>query len=270
MAQDNIKQLFDLTNKVAVITGGSGDLGFDIATAFAEAGADVIITSRTLKRSVEATDRLKSKFAIDSMGIQLDHCDWKQVQNAAEKATQWKGHVDILVNNAGGHSGKSAGNLFKRDVDDIVNLIHANLIGPIFCCKAFGPTMVDQGYGKIINIASIAALVARDRDIYDQNSKKQQPVDYAASKAGLLGLTRDLAGLLSPQGVLVNAISPGGFDKGDCSEDFIKDYSKITMLGHMGRMNQDLKGAALFLASAASDYVTGQNIIVDGGFSIWK
>ena len=130
--------------------------------------------------------------------------------------------------------------------------------------------MVEQGYGKIINIASIAAMIGRDREMYHRNSKKQQPVDYAASKAGLLGLTKDLAGFLSPSGVRVNAISPGGFDKGELPEGFVKDYSNLTMLGHMGRMELDIKGAALFLASPASDYVTGENIVVDGGFRIWK
>lgn len=98
---------------------------------------------------------------------------------------------------------------------------------------------------------------------------KGQPVDYAAAKAGVIGLTRDLAGLLSPRGVHVNAISPGGFARENLPAGFIKDYSDRTPLGRMGRDGVDLKGAALFLASPASDYITGHNLVVDGGFSIW-
>jgi NAD(P)-dependent dehydrogenase (short-subunit alcohol dehydrogenase family) len=98
-----------------------------------------------------------------------------------------------------------------------------------------------------------------------------QPVDYAAAKAGVIGLTRDLAGMLSPKGIYVNAISPGGFEKpGNLPPTFMKDYADRTMLGRWGRMGVDIKGAALFLASAASDYVTGHNLVVDGGFSAWQ
>ena len=97
---------------------------------------------------------------------------------------------------------------------------------------------------------------------------KGQPVEYAAAKAGVIGLTRDLAGLLSPMGVHVNAISPGGFAR-KLPEGFVRDYSDRTPLGRMGRDGVDLKGAVLFLAASASDYVTGQNLVVDGGFSIW-
>ncbi|MBA7583662.1 2-dehydro-3-deoxy-D-gluconate 5-dehydrogenase [subsurface metagenome] len=130
--------------------------------------------------------------------------------------------------------------------------------------------MAEQGSGKIINIASIAGLIGRDRRMYHRNQKEEQPIDYAAAKGGVIGMTRDLAGLLSPQGIHVNAISPGGFDKGELPESFVKDYNSETMLDRMGRLGVDLKGAVLFLASPASDYVTGHNLVVDGGFSVWK
>ncbi len=130
--------------------------------------------------------------------------------------------------------------------------------------------MIEQGSGKIVNIASIAGLVGRDRKMYSRNNKSEQPIDYAASKAGVIGMTRDLAGLLSPHGIYVNAISPGGFDKGELPESFVRDYESETPLGRMGRLGEDLMGAILFLASPASNYVTGHNLVVDGGFSIWK
>ena len=129
--------------------------------------------------------------------------------------------------------------------------------------------MVQQRQGKIINIASIAALVGRDRRMYQCDGMTEQPVDYAAAKAGILGMTRDLAAVLAPYRINVNAISPGGFERGQPAE-FVEAYCDRTPLGRMGRDGMDLKGEALFLASQASDYVTGQNLVVDGGFSVSK
>ena len=174
------------------------------------------------------------------------------------KSLAWKGHVDVLVNNAGGGTKCKSAHLFTRTAEEMETLVATNLLGTLFCCKAFGKIMADQGHGKIINIASIAGLVGRDRKVYERNGMLGQPIDYAAAKAGVIGMTRDLAGLLSPMGVHVNAISPGGFGPRDLPAGFVKDYSDLTPMGRMGRDGVDLKGAALFLASPASDYVTGQ------------
>jgi gluconate 5-dehydrogenase len=130
--------------------------------------------------------------------------------------------------------------------------------------------MVEQGSGKIINLGSIAGVVGRDRAMYKKANKMQQPIDYAAAKGGVISATRDLAGLLSPSGICVNSISPGGFDKGELSPTFVSLYSEETPLGRMGKIGEDIKGIALLLASDAGNYITGQNIVVDGGFSIWK
>jgi NAD(P)-dependent dehydrogenase (short-subunit alcohol dehydrogenase family) len=263
-------ELFNLTGKVAIVTGGFAWLGFDMAGALAEAGADIIITSREFSRAEEAAMKISDLYKVDAMGLALDQCCFKQVKTMAEAAYAWKGHLDILINNAGGGSGKSEGGLFQRSPEDMERLISTNLLGALFCCREVGRYMAQQGYGKIINIASIAGLVGRDRRMYHDNNKMEQPIDYAASKAGIIGMTRDLAGALSPRGVYVNCISPGGFDKGDLPQGFVQDYSEATMLGRMGRMGVDIKGPALFLASAASDYVTGHNLVVDGGFTTWK
>jgi NAD(P)-dependent dehydrogenase (short-subunit alcohol dehydrogenase family) len=177
--------------------------------------------------------------------------------------------VDVLVNNAGGTPKRTAAHLFNRSPDDMAEVVAVNLLGALYCCKAFGRIMAEQGHGKIINIASIAGLVGRDRRMYERNGMLGQPIDYAAAKAGVIGMTLDLAGLLSPLGVHVNALSPGGFGPRNLPPGFVKDYSDRTPLGRMGRDGLDLKGAALFLASPASDYVTGHNLVVDGGFSTW-
>ena len=266
----NALDKFRLDDKVAIVTGGSEWLGYDMAAALAGAGCHIVITSRTRARAEEAAQRIRGEYGVDALGLEMNQQSHEQVKAMAAISQAWKGHIDILINNAGGGSGKSEGNLFERAPEDIVDLITTNLIGVLFCCQEVGRFMVGQKRGKIINIASVAGLVGRDRRMYHRNSKVEQPIDYAAAKAGVIGMTKDLAGLLSPLGVQVNAISPGGFDKGDLPEGFVKDYGDETMLGRMGRMGEDIQGAALFLASSASDYVTGHNFVVDGGFSVWK
>jgi len=265
-----IEEMFDLKGKVALVTGAHAWLGYDIACVLAEAGCNLIVTSRDKTRAQETAGGIAEAFGVETLGLAMDQRYHDQVKAMVERACAWKGHIDILVNNAGGGSGKSAGHLLKRNPEDEVQLITTNLTGVLFCCKEVARCMIKQGFGKIINIASIAGLIGRDRRLYDRSDMNGQPVDYAASKAGVIGLTRDLAGLLSPHGIYVNAISPGGFEKGDLPELFTEEYADRTMLGRWGRMGIDLKGPALFLASAASDYVTGHNLVVDGGFSIWK
>lgn len=262
--------LFDLNGKVAVVIGGARDLGYDMAEALAEAGCDVLLTSRTASQASEAAERLADKTGRDVRGEALDVRDYPAIDALARQAFAWKGHVDILVNNVGGTPPGSPGPLFDRTPEDMEALIALNLTGPLFCCKAFGKPMADQGSGKIINISSIAGLVGRDRRMYARNGLSGQPIDYAAAKAGVLGMTRDLAALLAPMGVHVNAIAPGGFEREGMADGFIESYADRTPLGRMGRDGYDLKGAVLFLASPASDYVTGHTLVVDGGFSIWQ
>lgn len=262
---------FDMKNKVAVITGGHAYLGYDMACALAEAGCNIVITSRSIDRAQKAADQIAKEYGVDTLALQMDQCFFEQVEEMAKKAKEWKGHIDVLINNAGGGVGFSEGDLFKRAPEAIQGLINTNLIGTIFCCREVGRIMAEQGHGKIISMASVAALVGRDRSMYHKTNKMEQPVDYAASKAGIIGLTRDLAAFMAPYGVHVNCLSPGGFDsRGDLPKDFVKAYSDATAVGRMGKIGEDLKGAALYLASSASDYVTGANLVVDGGFSIWK
>ena len=264
-----IVQLFDLTGQVAVITGGVRHLGFDAASILAAAGCDVAITSRDLVRSEESARKLRQKYSTDALPIQMDQACHTDVSAAVRRVRDWKGRIDILVNNAGGSTNHGATRLFDRKAQDIDELIRVNLTGMIYCCREFGALMAERRSGSIINIASIAGLVGRDRRMYDRAGMRGQPVDYAAAKAGVIGLTRDLAAFLGPMGIRVNAVSPGGFAR-ELSPEFVKDYSDRTPLGRMARDGIDIKGAILFLACPAADYVTGHNLVVDGGFSTWQ
>lgn len=264
-----IPEMFNLRGKVALVTGGTRDLGLDMAGVLAEAGCDLVITSRKLSSAQKAAAQLQAFYQRETLPLALDVKNPCEVKEVARQAAQFKGQIDILINNAGGSPG-SGGNLFERTPEDILELVSINLLGTLYCCREVGAVMAQKGYGKIINIASIAALVGRDRRVYERCQMRGQPVDYAAAKSGIVGLTRDLAALLGPKGVCVNCISPGGFARGNIPPEFVEEYSDRTPLGRMGRDGIDLKGAALFLSSPASDYVTGQNLVVDGGFSIWK
>ena len=261
--------MHDLSGQVAVITGGTENLGYDIADVLASAGCSVIITSRRPERSGSAVERLQRKHAIDAIALPLDQSDFSSVQRFAVEANGWKGRIDILVNNAGS-SGTGVGDFFQRDPAEIAAVIGLNLTGVIYCCKEIGRFMAERKKGKIINIASVSGMVGRSREIYRKSGKREQPVDYAASKAGVIGLTRDLAAYMAPYNIQVNAISPGLFLRGSVPADFVRDYAHMTPVGRVGRIGEDIKGAALFLASSASDYITGQNLAVDGGFTSVK
>jgi NAD(P)-dependent dehydrogenase (short-subunit alcohol dehydrogenase family) len=265
-----IADLFRLDDKVALITGGARDFGYDIGEALAELGCDLVITSRSQASVEKAAERLRHDFGRHVLPLDLDVRDYDQVAAVVQQAHAFKGRLDILVNNAGGSTGTGPNHLFERSREDIDSLIATNLLGSMYCCQHVGRLMAKAGRGKIINIASIAASIGRDRRMYERSDMKGQPVDYAAAKAGMLGMTFDLAGLLSPLGIQVNAISPGGFGPRELADTFVADYSNATPLGRMGRDGIDLKGAAVYLACPASDYVTGINLVVDGGFSIWK
>lgn len=263
--------MFRLDGQVAIVTGAHAWLGYDMACALAEAGCNIIITSRVMSQAQETAKKIREEYEVDTLALTMDQRFHDQVAAMAKAAHAWKGRIDILINNAGGGSGKSLARIYERAPEDEVDLISTNLTGVLFCCKEVSRYMVEAGYGKIINVASVAGLIGRDRRMYDRSGMTGQPLDYAAAKAGIIGMTKDLAAMLSPKGLYVNAISPGGFEKpGDLPETFLKDYADRTMLGRWGRMGIDIKGAALFLASSASDYVTGHNLVVDGGFSVWQ
>jgi len=261
--------MFRLDGRVAIVTGGHAGLGRDMARALAEYGCAVAITSRELARAEVAAAGIAGAFGVDAAGLQMEQKDSLSVRRMADAALAWKGRIDILINNAGGGSGLGECNFLRRDPENIRNMIDVNLTGALLCCQAVGRHMAEAGRGAIVNIASVAGLVGRDRRMYHRAGKMEQPVEYAAAKSGVIGFTRDLAAFMAPYGVRVNSISPGGFDRGE-PRNFVEAYGDATPLGRMGVLGAEIKAAALYLASDASSYVTGHNLVVDGGFSAWK
>lgn len=263
-------ELFSIEGKVAIITGAASGLGFDMASVLAENGASVVITSRDESKAKESATTIAENTGATVVGMALDQRDYASCDALMKKVYERFGKIDILINNAGGGSGAGECNFLMRDPAAIENMIMTNLTGSLFCSRAACPYMAAQKSGKIVNIGSIAGVVGRDREMYHRANKMEQPIEYAAAKGGVISYTRDLAAFMAPYGVTVNCISPGGFDKGEIPPAFNAEYSALTPMRRMGRMQSDLLGAVLYLVSGASSYTTGQNIVIDGGFSSCK
>ena len=267
---NTIQKLFDLQGRIAIVTGAAGGLGRDMAKALAECGCRVVITSRDESRAMKTAEEIQQETGAEVTGMELDQRQYDSCDRLMARVIEKYGRIDILISNAGGGSGAGECNFLARDPQAIQNMIDTNLTGSLFCSKAACTYMAEQKSGKIINLGSIAGIVGRDREMYRRVNKMEQPVEYAAAKGGVISFTRDLAAFMAPYGVTVNCISPGGFDKGELKENFIQAYSELTPFRRMGRMYSDLLGAVIYLASDASGYVTGHNLVVDGGFSSCK
>lgn len=254
-------ELFNLTGKSAIVTGGGTGLGFQIATGLAEAGADVAICGRDGQRCRDSAARIEATSGTRALALECDVRDQDAIEGALDEASGTLGNLDILVNNAGTSWGAPVLD-FPRDGWNKV--IDVNLSGLFFFTQAFGRRLITSSRpGKIINLSSVTALRGAP-------SSQLDAVAYNASKGGVISLTRDLAAKWAPERINVNAVAPGWFPT-DMSQ-VVLERSGSAYLDHipLNRFGgeDDLKGVAIFLASAASDYLTGQTIVVDGGLSI--
>lgn len=252
----HVKDLFDLTGKVAIVTGGGRGLGQQIAEGFAEAGANVVVCSRNLEACEEVSEQLR-KLGVESLAIQCDITKPEDVQNVVDKTKEKFGCIDILVNNSGASWGAP---VEEMPLDAWQKVINVNVTGTFLMSQAVGRVMLEQQSGKIINIASVAGLKG-------SNPKYMNAIGYNSSKGAVITFTKDLAAKWGPSGIYVNAIAPGFFptkmSKGllEVGGEGILEGTPLRKFGS----ETDLKGVALFLAAPASDFITGDVLVVDGG-----
>lgn len=251
--------LFSLKGKVAVVTGGAGLFGRQIVEAVAEAGAKTFMASRDVAKQ-EAQAAAFRERGLDVTALSLDQGDEKSVLALLDDVVKRAGTVDILVNNAVLRSMKS----WDDDIANFEASLKVNATGILLMTRAFGNHMASQGRGSIINISSIQGVVGPDYSLYEGLGMDTSP-DYFVHKGGMVQLTKFAAAKLGPKGVRVNCVSPGGFFNNQ-NPTFVKRYCDRTFLGRMAN-ETDIKGAIVFLASDASQYVTGVNLMVDGGYT---
>jgi gluconate 5-dehydrogenase len=270
MAFPAVQDLFALTGKVALVTGGARNLGCDMATALAEAGAGVAITSRDLEAAQESAGKIARQTGQKVVGLACDVRFEDQVESMVAAVLAEFGRIDILVNNAGNVVSTPENKpLEQRPVEEWDFTVDVNMKGVFLCSKhVVAKAMKPAQQGVIINISSVAGMVGKDHRVYDGTGMGGVTVDYAASKGGVINMTREMACWLAQYNIRVNCISPGGFWRGH-EDRFTRQYNYLVPMGRMGQDGKEMKGPVLFLASEASSYVTGHNLVVDGGLTAW-
>jgi NAD(P)-dependent dehydrogenase (short-subunit alcohol dehydrogenase family) len=252
---------FRLDSKIALVSGGTGIVGSPVASALAEAGATVIVASRDVDRCRAFAESLCDQ-SLKVEGERLDLSAESEIRDLRDRILKRHGRLDILFNNAVARTGGDLRNATAQQWEDAMRV---NSTGVFLASQIFSEPMQAQRSGSIVNISSIYGVVGPDFSIYE-GTTMSNPVDYSFAKSGIIGLTRYLASFLGPFGVRANCISPGGFWTADMPGVFERNYARRTLLGRMA-VPKDIQGPALFLASDASAYVTGQNISVDGGWT---
>ena len=254
----HIRELFDLTGKSAIVTGGSRGVGKELAEGLAEAGANIMLCARRAEWLDETVAEFRSR-SFNVEGVLCDVSKPSEVENVVNATVQKFGSVDVLINNAGVSWGAMPEDMPLEKWQQVLDV---NLTGCFLFAQAVVREMLKQKSGSIINIASISGLTSSANGPFYAG--------YAASKAGLIGLTRELAASWGRRGIRVNAIAPGFFHSRladaviDLYERSIQENNVIPRIGNEG----ELKGVAVFLASDASSYITGQTIVVDGGMTV--
>ena len=274
MADISYRALFDLSGKTAVVTGACGILGRRFAAGLAEFGAALALVDLDVAATAALAKDIEHRHGGRAIGMACDVADPASVARMAERVEHELGGAAILMNNAatkGGDLDAFFAPVERFDLATWRQVMSVNLDGMFLVAQAIGSAMAERGRGSIIQTASIYGLLAPDQRIYegsDYNGRAiNTPAVYTASKAGVIGLTRHLATYWGHRGVRVNTLTPGGVSSGQ-NTTFSQRYSARIPLGRMAEAD-DLVGAALFLASDASRYVTGQNLVVDGGLSAW-
>lgn len=253
--------MFELDDRVALVTGGAGLIGEAVCAALVDQGATVALAEPVEAMGVEAADRLGP----DASFYPADVTDERSVARLVESVTDDHGRLDVLVNCAYPRNERYGRPYEDVEYADWCENVLAHLGGYYLTSRAAGSVMVEQGGGSIVNLGSIYGVQAPDFAVYE-GLDMTSPVEYAAVKGGVINLTRYLASYLAPAGVRANVVSPGGVFDGQ-PEAFVERYEARTPMGRMAD-SVDVAGAVAYLASDAAGYVTGQNLVVDGGWTI--
>jgi gluconate 5-dehydrogenase len=264
MSDPTVQQLFDLRGRVALITGASGYLGCAMADALAEAGARVVVGSREIEKGRDVAAQLGGAEAGRHLAVALDHMDEQSALSGVEKAVSEAGAIHVLVNN--GHEPLAA-DWSQVSAEQFTRQL-ANATGYFVLARAVRDHAVKQGHGaSIVLLGSMYGVVGSYPDAYE-GICTASPAAYHALKGGIVQLTRHLAVYWARDGVRVNCLSPGPFPSGKAPGEMVARLEKKSPMGRMGRPHE-LKGALVFLASDASSYMTGQNLLIDGGWTAW-
>lgn len=273
-----IQEKFDLTGRVAVVTGGVGLLGAEFCRTLAEAGASVAVVDLNATSAQKAAKTL-TQSGYQALAVSTDITSPGSVHSMVQKVVSNFGRLDILVNSAALDpkfdpdaikKGITPGAFEDYPIDQWNAALDVNLTGMFLVTQACAQQMLAQGKkGSIINICSTYGLNGPDQSIYVKDGERVafKPVYYTVTKAGVLGFTKYLAAYYTGTEIRVNALTPGGVFN-DHEEYFVKNYSAKTILGRMAKKDE-MNGALLFLASDASSYMTGNNLVVDGGWTAW-
>jgi NAD(P)-dependent dehydrogenase (short-subunit alcohol dehydrogenase family) len=269
------RQMYDLSERVAVVTGGAGILGSATTAALADHGAKVAVVDIDEVQAQAVAASLGEEFGVDTIGIGCDVTDPASIADMSARVTDALGAIDILHNNAatkGPDLAKMFASVEDYDMETWRSIMAVNLDGLFLVSQHIGTGMAERGRGSIVHTASIyGATMGPDQRIYEGSEYLGRPINtppvYSASKGGVVGLTLYLATYWADRGVRVNALTPGGIASGQ-NDEFARRYSARVPLGRMAGVDEVAAGL-LFLASDASSYVTGQNLHVDGGLSAW-
>lgn len=255
-----LRDLFDLSGRTAIVTGGGGGLGLQMATALAEQGANLVLCARKEERCVDAAARLERDFGVRAIGLRCDVRDGDRIDAVVAETVDRFGSIDVLVNNSGATWGASVLDMPDEAWQKVMDI---NVTGVFRFTRSAGRVMIEQGRGSVVNVASVTAFQGARADTVDA-------IGYSTSKGAIVSFTRDLAVKWAPHNVRVNALAPGWFpsdmSKGTLSAVGGQLLDRIP-LGRFGEPSE-VKGATAFLASAASSYVTGSTLFVDGGQTV--
>lgn len=264
----SLKELMDMRGRVALITGGSGYLGRTMAGALAELGASIVVLDIAGDRCSAVADELRGRYGIEALPLPVDLSDAEAVQRVPQTVTDRFGRLDVLVHSAAYTDTSVPGWAVPFDEQSVEawdKALRVNTTSAFVLVQSAARALAESGHGSVIFISSIYGLVGPDMRLYE-GTGMNNAAGYAASKGGLLQLMRYLSTLLAPR-VRVNAISPGGVWRSQ-PEAFHERYRARTPLGRMAT-EEDLTGAVAYLASDLSTYVTGHNLVVDGGWTAW-